>query len=100
MSEPLQAYMDKTVQIITNDGKVILGTLKGVDTSVNVVLHGSTERVFSQDEGVEIVPLGLYIIRGDNVGIVGLVDEGVDSGIEWSEVKAQPLGSVRHEGGV
>ncbi|KAJ3338782.1 N(alpha)-acetyltransferase 38, NatC auxiliary, partial [Gonapodya sp. JEL0774] len=67
MADALTPYMDKTVQIVTNDGKVILGTLKGVDNSVNVVLHASSERVFSPDEGVETVQLGLYIVRGDNV---------------------------------
>jgi len=28
------------------------------------------ERVFSKEEGVEEVPLGLYIIRGDNIAVV------------------------------
>lgn len=29
------------------------------------------ERVYSADEDVERVPLGLYVIRGDNVCLIG-----------------------------
>jgi small nuclear ribonucleoprotein (snRNP)-like protein len=43
------------------------GKLKGFDQNVNVILVESQERVFSTTEGVEIVPLGLYIVRGDNM---------------------------------
>ena len=43
------------------------GKLKGFDQTVNVILEGSHERVYSSTSGVEQVPLGLYIIRGDNV---------------------------------
>ncbi len=41
--------------------------MKGFDQTVNIVLEGSHERVFSSTSGVEQVPLGLYIIRGDNM---------------------------------
>ena len=43
------------------------GTLRGFDQSKNVILHPCHERVFSLHAGIESVPLGLYIIRGDNV---------------------------------
>ncbi|VDQ15297.1 unnamed protein product [Trichobilharzia regenti] len=38
------------------------GTLKGFDNVVNLVIKDSHERVFSPTEGVEQVPLGLFII--------------------------------------
>ena len=41
--------------------------LQGFDQLVNLVLEDSHERVYSESNGVERVPLGLYIIRGDNV---------------------------------
>ena len=43
------------------------GKLKGFDQTVNVILNESHERVYSTSSGVEEVPLGLYIIRGDNM---------------------------------
>jgi U6 snRNA-associated Sm-like protein LSm8 len=46
---------------------VLQGHLKGYDQAVNIILERSHERVFSEDSGVEQNPLGLYIIRGDNM---------------------------------
>ena len=46
---------------------LIKGTLKGFDQTVNLILSGSHERVYSSGAGVEVVQLGLYIIRGDNM---------------------------------
>ena len=63
----LHDYLEKTVSIITSDGRNIVGTLKGFDQVQNVVLSDSHERVFSLDKGVEQQVLGLYIIRGDTM---------------------------------
>jgi U6 snRNA-associated Sm-like protein LSm8 len=46
---------------------LLQGTLRGFDQTVNVVLEESHERVFSESAAVELVPLGLYLIRGDNM---------------------------------
>ncbi|KAA0185395.1 hypothetical protein HAZT_HAZT002221 [Hyalella azteca] len=43
-----------------------MGTMKGFDQSINVILDECHERVYSTNRGVEQVILGLYIIRGDN----------------------------------
>ncbi|XP_009874497.1 PREDICTED: LSM8 homolog, U6 small nuclear RNA associated, partial [Apaloderma vittatum] len=56
-----------TVAVITSDGRMIVGTLKGFDQTINLILDESHERVFSSSQGVEQVVLGLYIVRGDNV---------------------------------
>ena len=45
----------------------IIGTLKGFDQTINVVLGDSHERVYSTDAGVMQNVLGLYLIRGDNM---------------------------------
>lgn len=39
---------------------------------------------------------GLYLIRGDNVAVVGLVDEEVDDSIDWLKVKGAIIGGVKH----
>lgn len=49
--------------------------LKGFDQTTNVILQDCHERVFSATAGVEQVPLGLYIIRGDNMYV--RADDGV-----------------------
>lgn len=50
---------------MTQDGRVLVGMLRGVDGVGSVILSGCVERVFSPDAPVEEVPLGLYLIRGD-----------------------------------
>ncbi|CAM9574435.1 unnamed protein product, partial [Heterosigma akashiwo] len=76
MASSLEELLDKMVSVITNDGRNIVGLLKGYDQATNVILGGCHERVFSPDAGVEQVALGLYIVRGDNIAVVGELDEG------------------------
>ena len=55
---------------IFRNGLAILtmqGKLKGFDVRTNLILADSVEREYSADAGVEMVPLGLYMIKGDNV---------------------------------
>ncbi|VDP68250.1 unnamed protein product [Echinostoma caproni] len=84
------------VNVITSDGRTIVGTLKGFDNVINLVIKDSQERVFSPTEGVEHVPLGLFIIRGQNVALVGEIDEDLDRRIDFSSIRAEPLNPVVH----
>ena len=63
----LSEWIGKIVSIVTCDGRNIVGTLRGLDQAINVILEGSHERVFAEDSGVTQNALGLYIIRGDNM---------------------------------
>lgn len=51
------------------------------------MLFHSQERVFDTEKGVEQVVLGLYVIRGDNLAVVGEVDEEIDSRIDLSRLR-------------
>ncbi|KAL5267634.1 hypothetical protein ACHWQZ_G004618 [Mnemiopsis leidyi] len=63
----LEDNVGKITLVATGDGRIIVGTLKGFDQTINLVLEDAHERIFSHTQGVEQVPLGLYLIRGDNV---------------------------------
>ena len=41
--------------------------LAGFDQKSNVVLSDCKERVYSTEEGVEEIPLGLYLVKGETV---------------------------------
>lgn len=43
-----------------------------------------------------MVPLGLYLVRGDNVCTVGLVDEQLDESIDWTAVRGSAIGGTKH----
>lgn len=74
------------------------GKLLGFDNMAALILTDAVERVFSAGAGVETVPLGLYILRGESVLVVGLLDEGADAGIDWNTVSAAPLQSLLRRG--
>ncbi|KAF7136124.1 hypothetical protein RHSIM_Rhsim08G0023300 [Rhododendron simsii] len=86
----------ETISVITNDGRNIVGVLKGFDQATNIILDESHERVYSTKEGVQQLVLGLYIIRGDNISIVGEIDEELDAGLDLSKLRAHPLKPVIH----
>ncbi|CAL1673777.1 unnamed protein product [Lasius platythorax] len=96
MASGLESYMNHTVSIITSDGRNFIGTLKGFDQTINIILDESHERVYSTTQGVEQVVLGLHIIRGDNVAIVGELDDEMDARLDLSAIRADPLSSIIH----
>mmetsp|Transcript_37306 Transcript_37306/g.75579 ORF Transcript_37306/g.75579 Transcript_37306/m.75579 type:complete len:100 (+) Transcript_37306:129-428(+) len=92
----LQGLIGLPVSIITNDGRNIVGTLRGLDQKLNVILEDCHERLFSKDAGVEQDQLGLYIVRGDNMALVGEVDEQLDGQTDWTAKRADPLKHIVH----
>ncbi|KAF7286670.1 U6 snRNA-associated Sm-like protein LSm8 [Rhynchophorus ferrugineus] len=96
MASGLDSFVNHTVSIITSDGRNFIGTLKGFDQTINIILDESHERVYSTTSGVGQVMLGLHIIRGDNVAIIGLIDEEIDNRLNLSSIKAEPLNPVVH----
>ena len=94
--ESLPTLVDKSVTVITLDGRTLVGTLKGHDHLCNLVLGDAHERVFATAGGCEREPLGLFIVRGDTVAIVGELDEDEDAKVDWASVKGTPLANVQH----
>ena len=88
--------------------------LSGYDQKSNVVLSDSKERVYSMDEGVEEIPLGLYLVKGDMMCVcpartcpsarcllytsilIGEIDEERDSAIDLATIHADPIPPIRY----
>ncbi|EAU89286.1 hypothetical protein CC1G_03551 [Coprinopsis cinerea okayama7 len=92
----LAGYVDRRVVLILQDGRVIVGLLAGFDQKSNVVLSDSKERVFSTDEGVEEIPLGLYLVKGDMIILIGELDEEIDKTTDLSTIRAEPIPPIRY----
>ncbi|RYR20230.1 hypothetical protein Ahy_B03g065322 isoform A [Arachis hypogaea] len=89
LSTSLATYLDKKLLVLLRDGRKLLGLLRSFDqfgnVSVlsasymyqfsNVVLEGACERLIVGDLYCD-VPLGLYVIRGENVVLIGELDLG------------------------
>lgn len=91
MTQELETFMNKVISVITGDGRNIIGLMKGFDQTINIILENSHERVYSETSGVSQIPLGLYIVRGDNVAVIGEVDEGMDRQLDLDRLRAAPL---------
>ena len=74
----LAEELDKKLLVLLRDGKKIVGTMRSFDQFANIVLEGAFERVVV-DKAFADVPLGLYVIRGDNVVLLGQVDEAKEA---------------------
>lgn len=96
MASGLESYVNNTVSIITSDGRNFVGTLKGFDQLINVILDEAHERIYSTNAGVEQVMLGLYVIRGDNIAVIGQIDDAIDNRLDLPNLCGEPLGPVVH----
>jgi len=94
MGMALDSYVNRLVSVITGDGRNFVGTLKGFDQSINLILEDTHERVYSTNAGVEQVVLGLHLVRGDNIAVIGEVDEEIDKRIDLNNVRAEPIASI------
>ncbi|GLT56039.1 hypothetical protein SLA2020_291120 [Shorea laevis] len=73
LSTSLASYLDRKLLVLLRDGRKLLGTLRSFDQFANAVLEGACERLIVGDLYCDI-PLGLYVIRGENVVLIGELD--------------------------
>ncbi|KAG2156815.1 uncharacterized protein EDB93DRAFT_1247007 [Suillus bovinus] len=84
------------VLLVLQDGRAIVGVLAGYDQKSNVVLSDSKERIYSIDEGVEEVELGLYLVKGDMIVLIGEIDEAIDQAVDLATIRAEPILPIRY----
>ena len=87
------------VLVLTADGRTLTGNLISCDQTTNLVLAQTIERMIrstDDDEPSSEVSHGLYLIRGENVAVCGLVNEELDASIDWAQVRGSGIGGVKH----
>lgn len=62
-------YLEK-LMVLLRDGRTLIGYLRSVDQFANLVLHRTIERIHVGNEYGDI-PRGVFIIRGENVVLLG-----------------------------
>nr|CAH0108629.1 unnamed protein product [Daphnia galeata] len=65
--------LDKKVIVVLRDGRTLIGYLRSVDQFANLVLHRTIERIHVGKEYGDI-PRGVFIVRGENVALLGEID--------------------------
>jgi len=76
----------------TSDGRIILGDLVGHDQLQNLILNDAKERIYSNVSSPEILDLGLYVIRGDNVCMIADYNSDL-----WTDDPVAPLAPIRQQ---
>ncbi|KAL9062925.1 MAG: hypothetical protein Q9157_008533 [Trypethelium eluteriae] len=70
----LEKYLDKQITVKFNGGREVVGTLKGYDQLMNLVLDDVNE-LLKDDEGNESTrPLGLIVARGTLLVLITPLD--------------------------
>lgn len=85
---------EKQVNVVCSDGHNFVGRLISFDQKLNLVLKDCEERKYVQGEPMRTEKRGLFMIRGDNVGLIGEIDNELEMQINYEEVKAGPLKTV------
>lgn len=70
----LYEQLDKLVLVCLRDGRTFYGWLRSFDQYANLTLDNTVERL-AIDNLYADVPIGIFIIRGENVMLLGQVDE-------------------------
>ncbi|GAB1733364.1 hypothetical protein KC367_g7209 [Hortaea werneckii] len=74
----LKKYLDKRVEVQLNGSRKVMGTLRGYDVFLNIVLDEATESKANNEK----VRLGMCVIRGNSVVMMEALDRigGEDRG--------------------
>ncbi|KAF8533190.1 hypothetical protein BDD12DRAFT_866532 [Trichophaea hybrida] len=72
-SAQLLDLTDKKLMIALRDGRKLIGVLRAWDQYANLVLQSTIERIYTGKMYCDI-PRGVYIVRGENVLLLGEID--------------------------
>ncbi|KAI9808131.1 MAG: Sm-like protein lsm7 [Sarcosagium campestre] len=70
----LSKYMDKEINVKFNGGREVVGTLKGYDQLMNLVLDDVKETLRDEEGNESSRPLGLVVARGTLLVLISPLD--------------------------
>jgi len=80
---------DKKLLLVLRDGRKLIGVLRSWDQFANLVLQDTVERIFVRDLYADI-KRGIYLVRGENVLLLGEIDLDKDDYIPDAFRQATP----------
>lgn len=78
---------DKKLVLVLRDGRKLIGVLRSWDQFANLVLQDTIERVYAGKLYAD-VPRGIFLVRGENVLLLGEVDLDREDNIPTTITKA------------
>ncbi|XP_026468696.1 U6 snRNA-associated Sm-like protein LSm1 [Ctenocephalides felis] len=82
--------LDKKLMVLLRDGRTLIGYLRSVDQFANLVLHRTIERIHVGKEYGDI-PRGVFIVRGENVVLLGEIDREKEKNLNLIEVSVDDI---------
>lgn len=86
--------LDKKLMVLLRDGRTLIGYLRSVDQFGNIVLHRTIERIHVDKEYGDI-PRGIFIVRGENVVLLGEIDREKEENLPLTEVSVDDILDVQ-----
>ncbi|KAI7866620.1 hypothetical protein BDF14DRAFT_1875192 [Spinellus fusiger] len=82
--------VDKKLMVLLRDGRKLIGTLRSFDQFANLVLQDTIERIYVGNCYGDI-PRGIFIIRGENVVLLGEIDISTDECANLRQVPVEEI---------
>ncbi|KAF9951066.1 SM-like, degradation of cytoplasmic mRNAs and positively regulates transcription initiation [Mortierella alpina] len=95
-STSLVDSVDKKLLVVLRDGRKLIGVLRSFDQFANLVLQDTIERIYAGDAYGDI-PRGIFIIRGENVVLLGEIDVDKEDESPLREVPVEEILQVQRE---
>ncbi|PVD29592.1 hypothetical protein C0Q70_08847 [Pomacea canaliculata] len=88
--------IDKKLLVVLRDGRTLIGYLRSIDQFANLVLHRTIERIHVGKKYGDI-PRGIFIVRGENVVLLGEVDLENEDKLPLEEVSIDEILDMQRE---
>jgi U6 snRNA-associated Sm-like protein LSm1 len=82
--------IDKQLLVILRDGRSLIGYLRSIDQFANLLLSNTIERIHVGTKYGDI-PRGIYMIRGENVVLLGEVDYSLPLKVNMTKVSIDEI---------
>lgn len=88
--------VDKQIMVVLRDGRTLIGYLRSIDQYANLLLSSTFERIHVGNKFGD-VPKGIYIIRGENVVLIGEVDFKLPVKVDMVKVDIKEILELQKE---
>lgn len=88
--------IDKKLMVVLRDGRTLIGYLRSIDQFANLLLQDTIERIHVGDKYGDI-PRGIFLIRGENMVLVGEIDEEKEANSKLQEVSVATILEAQRE---
>ncbi|ELT87602.1 hypothetical protein CAPTEDRAFT_179858 [Capitella teleta] len=82
--------IDKKMLVVLRDGRTLIGFLRSIDQFANLVLHRTIERIHVGKK-FGTIPHGIFLIRGENVVLLGEIDLENEDKLPLEEVPIEEI---------